>query len=344
MPSLSEIHTVLPNHGVPQSQLGEIGEIWLKDDPDALEKFVRISGNSGVKQRYFSLPYQEILSLNGLGRRAELFGLHGGRLLSQVVDAALSETQAEQIGHFIFTSCSVPLIPSIDAAVVLESRLPRTVARIPIYQHGCAGGVVALALASKLAALGKPVLVSAVELCSLVFQPQDHAGAQLVGAAIFGDGAAALVVEPQGGQIEIVDAESYLISDSRHLMGYDIFDDGFYLRLDRSLPQALVQEAPRRVADFLSKNGLAIGDIDYWLFHPGGVRILEFLEEALDLQRDQCRWSREVLSEVGNLSSASVLFVLKRFMEAGQLSYGERALMLGIGPGLTIETVLMEKR
>src|SRR5690606_11913017 len=122
-----------------------------------------------------------------------------------------------------------------------------------------------------------------IELCSLVFHYDDPSPTQLVAASIFGDGAAAAVVVPEDRGINIVATQSLLIPNTRHMMGYDILDDGFHLRLDRALPQTLAEYAPIAITDFLKSHSLALKDIDYWLFHPGGVRILDLLDKTFNL-------------------------------------------------------------
>ena len=285
------------------------------------------------------MPYETILSLNGLEFRAKQFEAIGTQMLTNAIESTLEqhEQKPEDVGAIVFTSCSVPIIPSIDAAAVLKSSLSPSITRVPIYQHGCAGGVVGLSLGAKLSKLGKPVIVSSVELCSLVFQPRNHSGAHLVGAAIFADGAAATIISPDTGKLSVVGSESHLIPNSRHLMGYDIFDDGFHLRLDRSLPNMLVKEAPKVLSQFLSKHKKSPGDIDYWLFHPGGIKILEFLRETFSLSKEQACWSYDVLREHGNLSSATILYVVDAFIRDKATKTGSNALIMGIGPGLTLK-------
>lgn len=344
MPSISTVHTAVPDHRVTTKDLQAVSDSWLENDEVAQEKFLRISAHSGVSTRAFILPYPQILALNGLEHRAKRFEEFGTQLLTQAIQSALvnSACSAEEIGALIFTSCSVPMIPSIDAAAALACDLPATITRVPMYQHGCAGGVVGLALGAKLSKLGKPVLVTSVELCSLVFQPQNRSGAHLVGAAIFADGAAATIIQPEDGAITIVGSASQLLPNTRHLMGYDIFDDGFHLRLDRSLPSALVNEAPAIVRTFLETHGKQPSDIDYWLFHPGGVKILEFLRSTFSLSKEQCTWSYDVLHDHGNLSSATILYVIDAFTRSGALEPGQTALIMGIGPGLTVELILLQ--
>ena len=344
MTTLSSVSTILPQHNVDTEDLKQVSASWLAGDNSAQQKFLRISDHSGVDTRKFALPYDQILALNGMQYRAQQFEECGTRMLTDALERTLTEhdQNPDEIGALVFTSCSVPIIPSIDAAVILSSSLPNNISRVPIYQHGCAGGVVGLALGAKLSTLGKPVIVSSVELCSLVFQPKNHSGSHLVGAAIFADGAAATIVSPHAGKLSILGSESQLIPNSRHLMGYDIFDDGFHLRLDRALPSKLIEHAPNILNRFLHTHGKTPKNVDYWLFHPGGIKILNFLRDTFFLSHEQCCWSYDVLREHGNLSSATILYVLNAFIRDDALKAGQTALVMGIGPGLTIEMILIE--
>ncbi len=344
MPCISQVATSLPEFVVGREEVKDVSQKWLAHDRVAQEKFLRICAHSGVSTRRYALPHDNILGLSGLKQRAEVFEREATKLLVRTLSEAIASSGEDpaDIGGLVFTSCSVPSIPAIDAAAILQTELPNTMKRIPMYQHGCAGGVIGLSLGSRLASLGKPYIVSSVELCSLVFQPENHCGAHLVGAAIFADGAAATVISPEQGSLSFVDTESHLLPDSRHLMGYDIFDDGFHLRLDRALPSALVEKAPSVVESFLKRNGKTKEDIDYWLFHPGGIKILHFLQETFSLRDEQCRWAYDVLRDHGNLSSATILYVLRAFFEDVEPQRGESVVMMGIGPGLTLELLLLE--
>lgn len=199
-----------------------------------------------------------------------------------------------------------------------------------------------LSLANKFARHGQIAMLTSVELCSLVFQPTDVSPGHLVGAALFGDGAASALITPHDTGLRIVDTLSYLIPDTRHLMGYDILDTGMHLRLDKELPKNLALTVPDLVHGFLASHSLRAADINWWLFHPGGVKILGYLEQAFSLEARQCPWSRQVLREVGNLSSATILFVIKEFMDSQVAAPGDYALAVGIGPGLTIELILLQ--
>jgi alkylresorcinol/alkylpyrone synthase len=349
MSSITQVSIAVPNFEVDQGAMHDVALRWIPDDLKLQEKFTRICSRSGVERRRFILPYAETLSLNGMAGRAALFEEHGTGLLTTAIEQALADSRYDpaEIDSIVFTSCSVPMIPSIDAKAIFQTSLRRDISRVPMYQQGCAGGVVALSLGSKLARQGKPVLVASTELCSLVFQPENQSGSHLVGAAIFADGAAATVISPDRGGMDhsgvnVIGTQSVLLPESRHLMGYDIFDDGFHLRLDRGLPNALVRAVPELVTSFLSSHGRYREEIGAWLFHPGGIKILDFLGETFSLEKEQCHWSYDVLREHGNMSSATILFVLQRFLSERRLEEGELALVLGIGPGLTVEMILLE--
>ncbi len=340
------ISTALPVHAHSREDIQRVGAQWLESSPHDRELFHRFVDNSRIEQRHFAIPLETILALKGTKERAEHFQREGRALLRAVTYNLLASqgVAPQEIEHLIFTSCSSPTIPSIDASVVSDVGMKPSIKRIPVYQHGCAGGVVGLGIAHRILKENELCLLAAVELCSLVYQQDDLSGGNLVGSAIFGDGAAAVLLAHSGAGLRIVDAQSYLVPDSQHLMGYGIEDDGPHLRLDRALPQALLKYAPLFVSGFLKSHGLTYRDISWWLFHPGGVKVLTTLESAFSIPRERARWAWEVLERYGNMSSASVLFVLQAFMQSEAAKSGERICMLGVGPGLTIEAILFEQQ
>jgi len=338
--------TRLPNHSYSKADICAVGDRWLKDSPHELELFKRFVTSSQITQRHFAVPLETILALGGPAARSQHFQKHARPLLAGTISQLLAETDIEpgKIDHLIFTSCSSPTIPAIDVGVIDDLGLPRSVSRIPVYQHGCAGGVVGLAMAHRVLGSDETAVVSSAELCSLVYQSADLTGGNLVGSAIFGDGAAAALLQDKGPGLAIIDARSHLVPESAHLMGYNSEDDGPHLRLDRALPQALAHHAPPFIAEFLADNGLSPAQISWWLFHPGGVKVLAALEEAFKIQRHRSRWAWEVLERYGNMSSASVLFVLDAFMKSATARANDSVCMVGVGPGLTIEAILLRQQ
>lgn len=340
------VTTRLPEHAYLKEDICAVGAQWLKDSPHELELFQRFVQSSQITQRHFAVPLETILAMGGPHERAAHFQEHARPLLSRAIADLLTEAKAppDSIDHLIVTSCSAPIIPAIDVAVIEDLELRRSISRVPIYQHGCAGGVIGLAMAERLLKSTERAVVAAAELCSLVYQSGDLTGGNLVGSAIFGDGAAAVLLEGSGAGLTITSAQSHLVPHSAHLMGYKVEDDGPHLRLDRALPQSLARYAPSFITEFLRENEASPTDIDWWLFHPGGVKVLAALEEAFQIKRQQSRWAWEVLERYGNMSSASILFVLEAFLASNVIEQGQRACIVGVGPGLTIEAILLEQR
>lgn len=343
MPSIRRVGTALPRHRYSKDEISEAGRRWLSSSPSEAELFCRYLASASIDYRHFALELDELLAQGGAKLRAERFASLGLPLARDAALRAIGESPVAAIGSLISVSCSVPLVPGIDCRLIDELELPRSIVRVPVYQYGCAGGVAGLSLASRLVEEGSDALVVSTELCSLVYQRDDLGKGNLVGSALFGDGAAAAQLTADRGVLpRILAAESCLLRESGHLMGYDILDDGTHLRLDRNLPLRLSVELPALLSSFLDRHSIAPGEVRWWLFHPGGTKILKNLETILAIEPERSRWSWEVLSRYGNMSSASILFVLERFLEDCELGSGDIALVLGIGPGLTVELMLLE--
>jgi len=344
---MSFVHSVVtasPPHRYSTDEITEKAAEWLKDSPHERALFERLASSTKIEHRNFAIPIDDLLALNGAAGRAQIFGEVGGALLRDVLSQAIgvSGHQPSQVGALLTTSCSVPAIPALDAHLIHELGMSPNVVRLPVFQYGCAGGAIGIALAQRLALTAGVTLLASVELCSLVYQGGDLQGGNIVGSAIFGDGAACVVISPEEGPLRIVDSQSYLIPDTANLMGYDIFDDGTHLRLDREIPQALLTSAPKAIASFLERSGLSPSDVAWWLFHPGGSKILSSLEESFSVDRAQTRWSWESLRDHGNMSSASILYALRGFLNDREGAQGDKMVMLGVGPGLTLQMNLFE--
>jgi alkylresorcinol/alkylpyrone synthase len=344
---MSFIHSVVtatPPYRYATREIAEKAGSWLKDSPQEQALFERLANSTKIEHRNFALPIDNLLALSGSAERAQIFKKTGGDLLREVVTKALDSSclSAHDVGALLTTSCSVPTIPAIDAQVINELGIRETVLRLPVYQYGCAGGAIGISLARHLCATSGVTLLASVELCSLVYQGGDLQAGNIVGSAIFGDGAACVVISPEEGPLRIVNSQSYLIPNSYGLMGYDIFDDGAHLRLDREIPQALLAAAPQAIDTFLEQADLSRSDIAWWLFHPGGAKILSSLEDTLSVTRTQSRWAWESLRDHGNMSSASILFALQSFIQDHEYKPRDTVLMLGVGPGLTLQMNLFE--
>lgn len=347
MGNIKSISTALPTQSSSKEEVLSQCREWLATYPEKRVLFERFLNGVAIDKRHFVIPVSQILELGGIESRTELFIKHCSELAIRAARRALVEACIDptEIGVLIFTSCTGSPIPTIDTAIIQALGLSHNVLRMPFYQLGCAGGAVGLSIANDYAALGKKVLLVAAEACSLCFHQSDASDDGILGAALFGDGAAAAVIVPdhheQTGALSLLASQSNLIPNSCSLMGYEQSPDGPQLRLERELPMRLSEFTLKSVPQFLTSQGVSPGDVRWWLLHPGGVRILQGFEETFGLDRFQVSSSWDVLREVGNLSSASLLFVMRHFLERKCAQTGELAFALGVGPGLTVQLMLL---
>jgi alkylresorcinol/alkylpyrone synthase len=269
-----------------------------------------------------------------LGERAVLDCLAGAGLAPADVDL------------FISASCTGFMIPSVDAVVAQRLKMRPSLARLPITQHGCAGGAVALrqAFVHLRAHPDHRVLVLAVEVPSVTFQTNDFSAENILSSTLFGDGAAAALLTADGEDHEprIVDTASCMFPDSLDLMGFALRDTGLKIVLSKDVPDAIRAHAPAAIRGFLAGSGLSLGDIDHFLLHPGGRKIIEGFEEAFALDAERLEASRDVLRAHGNLSSATVLFMLHRHLVREPVgTRGDLGLLVAFGPGFGCESALL---
>lgn len=299
----------------------------------------------GIEGRYLSLPREDYLKASDFSQRNQAFGKVSLDLAEQVVTDLLRQTRvsAEQIDFLVYTSVTGLSVPSLDAQ--LMNRLPfRTdLRRLPLFGLGCLGGAAGTArLADLLQARpqGYGILLS-VELCSLTLQPQDLSAANLVASGLFGDGAAALLMGPPApSQPTVVDTRSVFFPHSEHVMGWDIGSHGFSIVLSPQVPHYALDHLGPALMRFLEDHQLTPADIKAWVAHPGGPKVVDALQEALGLPADSLRTTRESLQKVGNLSSASVLFILAEHFKKDYQA-GDYGVMLAMGPAFCAELILL---
>jgi len=344
MTNIINISCALPEYQYNKEDILTEAAGWLGVESAEFTLFRRFVGSAEVNTRRLAIPLKKVASLNGRRERADIFKREAALLAEKSINKSLTATglRAEQIDALIFTSCTIPTIPAIDTTLISSLGFRSDIIRIPIYQHGCAGGIMGLSIANSLTSSAKNILLVSAELCSLVYQRNSSDAENLVGCAIFGDGSASALISPDDGGLQIISCKSHLIPNSTHLMGYYIRDDGTYLKLDKNLPKYVEENAQGLIVNFLRENGLTPNDIKWWLFHPGGKKVINSLEKVFALDSSQCHWAWDVLRECGNLSSSAVLFVASKFMQDKEFTRGDYALMFGLGPGLTIQLVLLK--
>ena len=286
--------------------------------------------------RHLVAPAEWLLQPRPLGETMRAYGEHAPRLARLASSQALEAAGVEpcDVDMVISVSCTGYLVPSLDVRLATEIGLRPDVIRLPITELGCSGGGAAIAVAHRhLAAFpDHHVLIVAVELSSLTFQHGDRSIDNLTASLVFGDGAAATVMSGGASQdrLTVRGVASHLLPDSAHALGFDLRDTGFHVVLDRRLPHLIEHSAAQVVERFRTHEG--IERVDFYAAHAGGPRVFDAVEAALGLGPEELALSRRVFREVGNLSSASILFSLAALRQmAGD------GLAIAFGPGVTIE-------
>lgn len=331
-----------PEHRVDQERT--ILELCRLFPSEPREFITGIVHHSGVHERRVALPPEQLLALPDFTARnqawLELAVEHGARACTGAMLSA--GLHAEDVDAIVDVSCTGFAIPALDVHLAPLLGLRSDCLRIPISTAGCAGGALGLNLASRLAA-DRNVLVLAVELCTLAFVPGETDRAHLIASALFGDGAAALLLQPGGNGPRVIASASHLFPGTRHAMGFGIGTAGLSLRLDRSLPIMLKRSLRPVVEEFLSAQGLTTADVGLHLVHTGGSRVLDVYQEIFELSPDGLRASREALARYGNLSSASIFTVMHEAVRLGlKAPRSGFTLAVAFGPGLSAEMLLLE--
>ena len=339
--------TAVPEHCFEQEEVKRVLGPLLPVASTRLHAVMAMFDHAMVQRRFSVLPLEQLREPRSLSDTMALYRDSALRLGRKVAADCLAEAgvSARAVDLIITLSCTGFMIPSIDAYLAQDLGLRPDVRRLPITELGCVAGAAALARAHDYLC-GHPdahVLVVAVELPTLSFQPNDTSTAQLVSTALFGDGAAAVLLtgRPSVPGIVLVDVESHLFPKTLNLLGFDLRDDGLHVVLAKELPEALRASFGTVVDRLLSRAGIGRADVEYWAFHPGGKRILEAIEEALGIDRTSTQPSWDVLREYGNQSSVAVLFVLERWMKHHRPRPGAYGLLGALGPGLSTELCLL---
>jgi alkylresorcinol/alkylpyrone synthase len=339
------VATALPPHRLTHKEAADLAPRVFGDDPQTrvLYRFLR---NSGVESRYFCLPPEDLAAERGVAERADLYVGHALELAAEAAGRALEGTglRPQDVDRLVVTSTTGEPTPSLDTRLVFELGCdPARTRPRSARGHGCAGGAEELGEAADWARAhpGRVALVVAVELCGLAIQPGDVSLASLAGAALFGDGAAAAVVSTEGEGPEVLGSGTVLWEESTHVMGWRQDAKGLFLVLDAGVPELVGREFVPSLELAADRAGVRVGDLKHYLLHPGGSKVVTAMEDALGLERGALVHSREVLRDVGNVSSATVLFVLERFLKEWTYRSGDLALMSAMGPGFRVEHVFL---
>ncbi len=323
-------------------------KVWLSgQDKRFQRKVVKLFENAGVERRYSIMDAEDVFMNTSFEEKNTLYARECTDLAEQALRKALDKAKIDPqaLDYIITVSCTGIMIPSVDAYLINRLQLRQDIVRLPVTEMGCVAGVSGMIYARNFLKANpeKRAAVIAVESPTSTFQLDDYSMANIVSAAIFGDGAAAVILsscrEDRGP--EILDDGMYHFFDAEHMMGFRLSNTGLEMILDKAVPETIACHFPSIVNPFLERNGLTIKDVDHLIFHPGGKKIVQTVEELFGSEGKNIDDTKEVLKLFGNMSSATVLYVLERFMDKN-LPEGATGLMLSFGPGFTAQRILLK--
>ncbi|WP_409305918.1 type III polyketide synthase [Peribacillus sp. SCS-155] len=355
---LSASHIKLP-HQIPQEEAVDFAREMFGSSFKNIERLLRAFKNGQVKTRYFSKDIEWFKTEHSFAEKNDTYieqAVHYG--CQAVIDCLNNrdflkrKMDPEEIDAFIFISSTGLATPTIDARIMNLLPFRENTKRIPIWGLGCAGGAAGISRAYEYckAFPNARVLVLCVELCSLTFQKGDVSKSNLIGTSLFSDGIGCALV--CGDEVQrqllsnrdsvpnVTSTRSTLMRDSLDVMGWDIKDEGLHVVFSKDIPLIIQQWLKPNVEAFLMENGLTLTDVEHFIAHPGGKKVIQAYEEALGFDEHKTEISMQVLQEYGNMSSATILYVLEQFM-LNRAHQGDVGLAAALGPGFSSELVLM---
>lgn len=342
---LVALSTAVPVHVLGQDEAEAAARAAFGPRFDAFERLSKVFASSGIRQRHVARPLDWYFGPLGWPERTAAFLEVAGDLFVEAATGALGRAglSASDVDTVV-TVCSTGIAtPSLEARVAGRLGFRDDVERVPVFGLGCAGGVSGLAIAARLAEArpGSVVLMVTIELCSLAFRLDQLTKANIVATALFGDGAAACVLRAGGtGIAEVEAAGQKTWPDTLDIMGWSIDPQGFGVIFDRAIPPFAEAHLGGAVTEILARARLGRDDIDRFVCHPGGTKVIAALEHALQIGQGALDHERAVLADHGNMSAPTVLFVLERAIEAG---LPERTLLTALGPGFTASCLSLKR-
>jgi alkylresorcinol/alkylpyrone synthase len=345
---ITSVATQLPPYTRSTEEIIPFLKVWLTGQDERYQrKVIKLFENAGVERRYSIMDAEEVFLHTSFEEKNDIYKRESikmaeGALTKSLNKASLTPTD---IDFIITVSCTGIMIPSVDAYLINKLEMKQDIVRLPVTEMGCVAGVSGMIYANNFlkANPNKRAVVIAIESPTSTFQIEDFSMVNIVSAAIFGDGCACTILssyEEEEGP-EIIDEAMYHFYDSEHMMGFELKNSGLQMVLDKEVPEKIATHFPKFVHPFLERNNLSIEDVDHLIFHPGGKKIVQTIEELFGSLGKNIDITKAVLKDYGNMSSATVLYVLERFINQG-VKKGDIGLMLSFGPGFTAQRLLLK--
>jgi alkylresorcinol/alkylpyrone synthase len=345
---ITSVATQLPPYTRTTEEIIPFLKVWLSGQEERYQrKVIKLFENAGVDRRYSIMDAEEVFLKTSFEEKNDIYKRETIKLAEGALTKALNKASLtpKDIDFIITVSCTGIMIPSVDAYLINKLDMKQDIVRLPVTEMGCVAGVSGMIYANNFlkANPNKRAVVIAVESPTSTFQIEDYSMVNIVSAAIFGDGCACTVLssyeEEQGP--EIIDEAMYHFYNAEHMMGFELKNTGLQMVLDKEVPEKIASHFPKIVHPFLEQNNLSIENVDHLIFHPGGKKIVQTIEELFGSLGKNIDITKAVLKEYGNMSSATVLYVLERFIEQGAKK-GDIGLMLSFGPGFTAQRLLLK--
>jgi alkylresorcinol/alkylpyrone synthase len=371
MPRIRSVATALPPHALSQERIRDLAREHFAPAFPEIDRYMTVFRHAQIDMRHFAAPLEWFTTPHSFKQCNDLFIEVATALGESAARACLAQAGLEpgDVDHLIWVSTTGMAAPSPDAMLINRLGMGRHTRRTPIWGLGCAGGVAGLARAYEYtrAFPAQRVLLLSVELCSVTFQWNDHSKRNLIAASLFADGAAAVLVEGDDVELngeneklrnersstivnsqcsilnfpQLLGTQSTLWPDTLDIMGWDMVDTGMQVVFSSRIPHIVQTLMRENVAEFLARFGLVLDDIDHWILHPGGAKVIDAYQAALVIDPERLSHTRAVLRNSGNMSSTTVFFVLDAFLKAGQPGPGEYGILAVLGPGFSCELALI---
>jgi alkylresorcinol/alkylpyrone synthase len=348
---ITSVGTAVPPYIIRQSEVRDFARHLFAVSFRDIDRLLPIFQNGQVETRHFCVPLEWFGERHTFAEKNGLFEEWAVKLSVQAAKDCIerADKSIQDIDHIIFVSTTGIAVPSIDSRIINELTMDPHTKRTPIWGLGCAGGAVGLSRARDYVTAypNERVLLVAVECCGLTFQKEDKSKSNLVGTSLFADGAAAVLIEGEDcalserNHINIIDTMSTLWPDTQDVMGWDINEHGLKVIFSRDIPTLVHQLLAPNMTDFLGRHGLTGRDIQHFIAHPGGRKVIEAYADMLGVPLTYFSHALTILRRFGNMSSATVLFVLQAFLEQG-IAPDEYGIITALGPGFSSEMLLVK--
>lgn len=350
----------IPPHHLTQEETKQlIKDIFLKEQ---VNKLLPVFDNAKIKERQFVVDIDWIKQDYSFKETNERYVTYAKELALQAIDSCLNSNELliapipyDAIDMIVFVSSTGIVTPSLDAHLFNERSFREDVVRMPLWGLGCAGGAMGLSRAYEWIQLhpDKTAIVICAELCSLTFQKEDHSTRNIVGTALFGDGvAASLLIGSESryleylpvNKLQIKGTSSFTKKNTTDVMGWNVTNSGFEVIFSKRIPRLVKSLWKEHVSEFLQKNNRTVEDLSAIIAHPGGRKVLEEMESAFSIDRKLLNYSYNILENHGNMSSATVLYVLNKWLKDSidKTFLKKEGILSALGPGFSSELLLME--